>query len=167
VIGGGDWALDRIVPDCIRAFAKNKTVVLRNPHAVRPWQHVLEPLGGYLLLAEKLFVAGKSFAEAWNFGPVDEDCISVAALVEKFCAVWGNGVRFEINPDHGPHEASFLKLNCSKAASRLSWQPQWRIDKTISETASWYRNVHKGKNAQVECLRQIEEYEAAEEKKQE
>jgi CDP-glucose 4,6-dehydratase len=161
VIGGGDWAIDRIVPDCVRAFAKNETVVLRNPHATRPWQHVLEPLYGYLLLAEKLFIDGKANAEAWNFGPAVEDCVPVAALFQKLCAAWGKDARFEITADHGPHEASFLKLDCSKAASRLAWRPRWRIDKAIRETASWYRNVHEEKSAREECLKQIEEYETS------
>ena len=160
VIGGGDWAIDRIVPDCIRAFAKNETVVLRNPQATRPWQHVLEPLYGYLLLAEKLFVDSKAFAKAWNFGPADQDCIPVATLVEKLCTVWGDNARFELHPDRSPHEARYLKLDCSKAGSRLSWQPRWRLDTTMTMVAQWYRNVLKGKNAREECLKQIEEYEA-------
>ncbi|MBN2035444.1 MAG: CDP-glucose 4,6-dehydratase [Chitinispirillaceae bacterium] len=162
VIGGGDWATDRIVPDCIRSFMKSERVILRNPHSTRPWQHVLEPLSGYLLLAQNLFNDGKNFSEAWNFGPHDKDCVPVVSLVENLCTAWGNGAKFELKPDHGPHEASYLKLNWSKAASRLSWFPQWHIETAIAKTASWYRNVSKGKNAQEECLQQIEEYENAE-----
>jgi CDP-glucose 4,6-dehydratase len=164
VIGGGDWATDRIVPDCIRAFINNETIVLRNPHATRPWQHVLEPLSGYLLLAEKLFLDGKTFAEAWNFGPTQDDCIPVQSLVQKLGTAWGSGARFENRPDHGPHEAAFLRLDCSIALSRLAWQPRWNVDTALSMTADWYRNVHEGKSAWKECLRQIEEYENVEKK---
>jgi CDP-glucose 4,6-dehydratase len=158
VIGGGDWATDRIVPDCIRSFTKNETVVLRNPHAFRPWQHVLESLGGYLTLAENLFADGKTYAEAWNFGPADEDCIPVGTLVDKLCAAWGNGAKYEAIPDHGPHEASFLKLDCSKAMTRLAWRPRWTIATSVTKVAEWYRNVNEGKNAREECIKQIEEY---------
>jgi CDP-glucose 4,6-dehydratase len=161
VIGGGDWATDRIVPDCIRAFARNEPVILRNPHATRPWQHVLEPLSGYMTLAEKLFLDGKNYAEAWNFGPTDNDCVAVAALVQKFCAAWGKGSAYKAAHDGGPHEAAFLKLDISKSSSRLVWRPRWKIDTAVSETAAWYRNVNDGRNAREECLRQIEEYEAA------
>jgi CDP-glucose 4,6-dehydratase len=162
VIGGGDWAIDRIVPDCVRAFAKNETVVLRNPHSTRPWQHVLEPLYGYLLLAEKLFIDGKTNAEAWNFGPAVEDCVPVATIVQKICAAWGKNARFEIHPDRGPHEAAFLRLNYSKAASRLSWRPRWKIDTTVSKVVQWYRNVLlEEKNPWGECSKQIEEYECS------
>jgi CDP-glucose 4,6-dehydratase len=162
VIGGGDWATDRIVPDCFRAFTRNEPVILRNPNAIRPWQYVLEPLNGYLLLAERLFVDGKAYAESWNFGPTDEDYISVVTLVQKICIAWGNGVTYKAIPDGGgPHEATYLKLDCSKAASRLQWHPRWRIEKAISQTVAWYRNVLEGNNARDECLRQIEEYETS------
>jgi CDP-glucose 4,6-dehydratase len=158
VIGGGDWSTDRIVPDCIRSFSRGETVLLRNPHAIRPWQHVLEPLSGYLLLAQALVTKGACFAEAWNFGPPDHDCVPVEILVKKLCAAWGNGVRYQLSSDQGPHEASFLKLNCSKSISRLRWQPQWNLDTTMHSIAQWYMSVPKIKSAREQCLQQIEEY---------
>jgi CDP-glucose 4,6-dehydratase len=122
---------------------------------------VLEPLSGYILLAEKLFVDGKAYTESWNFGPADEDCIPVGTLVQKIYTAWGKGATYKVIPDDGPHEAAYLKLDCSKAESRLQWHPRWRIEKAISQTVAWYRNVLEGNNSQDECLRQIEEYETS------
>jgi CDP-glucose 4,6-dehydratase len=158
VIGGGDWAADRIVPDCISSFSKGETVILRNPHAIRPWQHVLEPLSGYLHLAQALVLNGAGYADAWNFGPLDSDCVPVGTLVEKLCKVWGNGANYKIASDKGPHEASFLKLDCSKAIARLQWQPQWRLDKTVEAIVKWYQSVTNKNCAMEQCLYQIEEY---------
>jgi CDP-glucose 4,6-dehydratase len=146
VIGGGDWALDRLVPDIINAYAKGQKVLIRNPHAIRPWQHVLEPLSGYLALAEKAFSAGIEFAEAYNFGPSDRDCQPVGVLVDKITKLWGQGAIYEIDKSPQPHEASFLKLDSSKAHAKLGWQPKWDIDQALAETTSWYQVILANKS---------------------
>ena len=129
VIGGGDWAKDRLIPDAIRAFAAAKILEIRNPKAIRPWQHVLEPLSGYLLLAERLYGRGGIFAEAWNFGPGTDSEQTVACLVERLIAMWGNGAQWQDAGGTNPHEATYLKLNSSKAHFRLGWRP--RLDSTM------------------------------------
>jgi CDP-glucose 4,6-dehydratase len=141
VIGGGDWALDRLVPDIINSYAKGQKVLIRNPHAIRPWQHVLEPLSGYLALAEKVFTDGVEFAEAYNFGPSDKDCQPVDVLVKKITQLWSNGAQYEIDKSPQPHEASFLKLDSSKAHAKLGWWPKWNIDQALEETTLWYQTV--------------------------
>lgn len=160
VIGGGDWATDRIVPDCIRSFSKKETVVVRNPHAIRPWQHVLEPLSGYLALAQALHLQGSTNAEAWNFGPLDSDCVPVGTLVQMLCTAWGNGAQFKLAENQGPHEANFLKLDCSKSSARLSWRPKWRLETAIQKIATWYKTALTDDSARKLCFEQMENYES-------
>jgi len=144
VIGGGDWAADRLVPDCIRAMAEGRPVVIRNPQAVRPWQHVLEPLGGYLLLAERLLADGEAYAEAWNFGPDAADALPVSALVDRVVALWGQGASWVHDEADHPPEAQTLRLDCGKAAGRLGWRPRTDIDTALRWTVDWYRRVRDG-----------------------
>jgi CDP-glucose 4,6-dehydratase len=132
VIGGGDWANDRLIPDFIRAIKAGDIVIIRSPNAIRPWQHVLEPLSGYLLLAEKLYTQGNKFSEAWNFGPDDSDAKSVAWIINQLVSNWGDSVSFKIEQSAANfHEASFLKLDCSKARMSLGWKPRWDVSETI------------------------------------
>ena len=160
VIGGGDWATDRIIPDCMRSILSNKPIVVRNPHAVRPWQHVLEPLHGYLLLAEKLWLDGPGYSEAWNFGPSDEGCRTVHCIVKTLCEQWGHQARFSTPKVKGPHEANFLKLDCSKSRARLGWNPLWNIEETVKKIVEWYRALQARENISAICLKQICEFEA-------
>lgn len=140
VIGGGDWAKDRIVPDSIKALMNNKEVVLRNPMATRPWQHVLEPLSGYMLLAARLLVEPVKYSGAWNFGPGEEATRTVEYLAESIIKYWGDGeIKCEININ-APHEAGLLKLNCDKANNLLRWSGKWCFDKTVEETVRWYKS---------------------------
>jgi len=161
VIGGGDWALDRLVPDVLRALERKEAVLIRNPHAIRPWQHVLEPLSGYLLLAERLFEQGQAFAEGWNFGPRDEDARPVQWIVERLCKDWGDGARWALQPGEHPHEASFLKLDISKARQRLQWAPRWSLDTALLRITEWHRAWLQGKDMRTLCLEQITQYDAA------
>ena len=139
VIGGGDWAEDRLVPDIVRGISSGKPIVLRRPGAIRPWQHVLEPLRGYLMLGQLLWNAGQPYAQAWNFGPRDEDAISVAQLAERMVSFWGAGqLTFQQNPEE-PHEAHYLKLDCSKARARLGWGPLLGVDEAVQWSVEWYR----------------------------
>lgn len=139
VIGGGDWSADRLVPDCIKAWIKNKTVEIRYPHAIRPWQHVLEPLAGYIVLAEKSYKHGDKFAGAWNFGPDDKNIKNVAFLVDSIAKLWGQKAKWKKTGSKHPHEAILLKLNCSMAKAHLPWQPCWNIGKTLEKTMQWYK----------------------------
>lgn len=158
VIGGGDWALDRLVPDILRALEKRVPVHIRNPHAIRPWQHVLEPLSGYLLLAERLFLHGQLDAEGWNFGPRDEDARPVQWIVDNFCEHWGDGASWTLQPGEHPHEASFLKLDISKARQRLQWSPRWSLDVALKHITEWHRAWIKGDDMRAICLNQINQY---------
>lgn len=158
VIGGGDWAADRLVPDILRAFEKKQPVVIRNPHSTRPWQHVLEPLSGYLVLAEKLFEEGQAFAEGWNFGPREEDARPVSWIVEHMVNGWAEGSSWQLDGSEHPHEANYLKLDISKARARLAWKPRWSLDVALEHIMSWHRAWLAGENVRTICLRQIEEY---------
>ncbi len=158
VIGGGDWAVDRIVPDCIRALLKGEKVTVRNPKAVRPWQHVLEPLSGYLILAQKLCNEDAAYAEAWNFGPDDADARPVEWLVKALCAKWGQGASYGIDSSPQPHEAHYLKLDCSKAKNRLSWYPKWNLESAIDSIIDWTRAYQDRKDVKDICLQQIGKY---------
>lgn len=160
VIGGGDWSEDRIVCDLVRAQEKGEPAVLRNPTATRPWQHVLEPLGGYLHLARDLFENGKRNAEGWNFGPSDESAISVGELARELVAHWGRGEVVERPDPNAVHEANWLKLDCSKARARLGWRWVWDVHRTLEQTARWYRSFQEGESALGLCARQIELYQA-------
>lgn len=157
IIGGGDWAEDRLVPDCIRAIDKNQTIVLRNPNSVRPWQHVLEPLAGYLGLAEKMWHEPQKFSGAWNFGPNEDSFVSVRELVMKVTEAWGSG-RFEVVPSP-LHEAKLLKLDCTKVKTQLSWKPRWDLNKTVLSLVDWYKKYYKNENMFNLTMRQIEDYE--------
>jgi CDP-glucose 4,6-dehydratase len=158
VIGGGDWATDRLIPDCVRSILKREKIVIRNPQAIRPWQHVLEPLSGYLMLAQKLYEEGPRYAEAWNFGPDDGDAKPVEWLVNRMCAVWGSGAAFEIDKGAHPHEAHYLKLDCTKAQLQLAWHPRWSLEKAVNSIVEWTRAFQEGRDVKGVCLKQIEEY---------
>jgi CDP-glucose 4,6-dehydratase len=159
VIGGGDWATDRIVPDCIKAILSGRPIVVRNPHATRPWQHVLEPLSGYLCLTEKLYKHGPKYAGSWNFGPDGHDCKTVEYLVTTICKQWGPQATFSLAKSKGPHEASYLKLDCSKARARLGWRPHWSLGKALSATVAWYKAHASQRDVKKTCLEQIDEFE--------
>lgn len=158
VIGGGDWAEDRLIPDIMRAITEGKSVHIRNPHATRPWQHVLEPLSGYLALAQKLYEDGANYAEGWNFGPNDEDAKPVQWIVEKLTQTWGEGASWILDGGDHPHEAHYLKLDCSKAKARLDWHPRWHLEETLGAIIEWQRAYRDGKNMQALTLRQISAY---------
>lgn len=158
VIGGGDWAADRIVPDAIRALQDGKGIFLRNPNSTRPWQHVLEPLSGYLLTAVNLLNEPKRFAGAWNFGPNAQSIRTVKDLAEMIVVAWGGG-SIEVAPQlNALHEANLLHLNCDKAHQLMLWQPKWDVTRAIGETVAWYRGVHQGQNALEISSRQILKY---------
>ena len=158
VIGGGDWAQDRLIPDILTAFEQGKRVDIRNPHAIRPWQHVLEPLRGYLTLAERLFESGPSFAEGWNFGPNDEDAKPVGWIVEQMAALWGNEARWQIDTGEHPHEANYLKLDISKARSRLDWHPALRLNDALALIIDWSKQRQAGTDGRALTLAQIHAY---------
>ncbi len=158
VIGGGDWAADRLVPDILRALEKNEPVLIRNPYAIRPWQHVLEPLSGYLLLAERLYTTDQADAEGWNFGPRDEDARPVQWIVEHLCEDWGNGASWILQSGDHPHEASFLKLDISKARQRLQWAPRWSLETALKHITDWHQAWLNGQDMRAICQKQIFEY---------
>lgn len=143
VIGGGDWALDRLIPDCIRAINNNEKIEIRNPIAVRPWQHVLEPLSGYLLLGEKLLVSGKKYAEGYNFGPKEGSVLKVVDVVQKVIEYYGKG-EVVIHKKDNLHEAGLLMLNIDKAKNVLGWHPSYNADLAIEKTVEWYRHFYEG-----------------------
>jgi CDP-glucose 4,6-dehydratase len=159
VIGGGDWSEDRLVPDIVRGVAAGKPVVIRRPQSVRPWQHVLEPVRGYLLLAQRLFEQGRAFAEPWNFGPRDEDAIPVQQLAERIVALWGKGA-LKIEPEPGAvHEATFLRLSCEKAKTQLGWRPVLNVDEALQWSVEWYRAYYEKPSAACSNTKmQIERY---------
>lgn len=158
VIGGGDWAEDRLIPDIMRAIMDGKPVNIRNPHAIRPWQHVLEPLSGYLLLAQKLYEEGVGYAEGWNFGPTDEDSKPVQWIVERLTESWGEGASWVLDKGDHPHEAHYLKLDCSKAKARLNWQPRWCLDETLDRIVDWQKKYRQGADMKAVTLEQINLY---------
>ncbi len=158
VIGGGDWATDRLIPDCVRSILKGEKIIIRSPQSIRPWQHVLEPLSGYLVLAQKLYENGPRFAGAWNFGPDDEDAKTVEWLVKHLCEKWGRNASYVVDKGPHPHEANYLKLDCSKAKTDLEWHPRWSLDKAIESIVEWMRVYKENGNIMNTCLEQIEEY---------
>lgn len=164
VIGGGDWAEDRLLPDIMRGWLEGRSVLIRNPQAVRPWQHVLEPLGAYLLLAENLYAEGESYAESWNFGPLEQDARPVSWIVDRCRLFWGDGARWEQDEQEHPHEANYLKLDCSKARARLGWEPRWNLERALEATVQWYRAYQSGDDVRQLTLRQIEEYQKRDER---
>jgi len=157
VIGGGDWALDRLVPDCARFISKNEPIVIRNPVATRPWQHVLEPLSGYLLLAQKLLNGEKEFADGFNFGPEDDSILTVAEVARKVVRYWEHG-EVTVNKPDNLHEANLLKLNIEKAKNLLKWNPTYSADQAIQKTVEWYKNFYNNEQMYDFTLKQINEY---------
>jgi CDP-glucose 4,6-dehydratase len=158
VIGGGDWALDRLIPDMLRAIGRGEAVLIRNPAAIRPWQHVLEPLSGYLMLAEKLYTQGPGYAEAWNFGPYDVDAKPVEWIIERITQVWGQDAAWKLDGVPQPHEATYLKLDCSKARAHLGWLPRWNIGQTIEKIVGWHKACDQGADMHQMTLAQINAY---------
>jgi CDP-glucose 4,6-dehydratase len=158
VIGGGDWAVDRLIPDCIRALLAGEQILIRNPHAIRPWQHVLEPLSGYLLLARRLYEEGAPCAEGWNFGPREGDARPVEQVVAMLCRIWGENASFRVDGGEHPHEAHYLKLDCSKARAELCWEPRWNLDQAVDAVVVWTRAFRERKNLGDVCRRQIAAY---------
>jgi len=157
VIGGGDWADDRLIPDILRSFEKNESVVIRNPKATRPWQHVLEPLSGYLVLAQKLYKDQEEYAEGWNFGPNEQDVKPVDWILDKMISRWPNS-SWNLDKNSNPHEADFLKLDISKAKSKLGWKPVWELNHTLERIIAWQKAWLNKEDMQVACLAEIKEY---------
>lgn len=160
VIGGGDWATDRLVPDLIRAFEAGASPLIRSPDSVRPWQHVLEALGGYLKIAERLLAGEREFADAWNFGPSDEDARPVSWIVERLRAAWGEGAAAIADTGPRQHEAGLLRLDSSKARAALGWQPMLRLEQALDWIAEWHKAVGGGEDARAITLKQIADYQA-------
>ncbi len=158
VIGGGDWAKDRLVPDVLSAFANGGTVPIRNPGSIRPWQHVLEPLSGYLTLAECLWKNPGAYSDAWNFGPSDEDAKPVGWIVEKMAGKWGHGARWRVDEGDHPHEAHYLKLDISKARQIMGWTPRWSLDRALDKVIEWHRAWLDNQDMREVCLLQINDY---------
>ena len=158
VIGGGDWALDRLVPDILRAFEKDQPVIIRNPHSTRPWQHVLEPVSGYLVLAQRLYQEGQDWAQAWNFGPTEDDAQPVQWIVEHMVKLWGQGASWQHDEGQHPHEAHYLKLDISKAKSRLNWAPRWALSQALDRIVQWHQAWLQHADMRQLCLEQINDY---------
>ena len=157
VIGGGDFANDRIIPDCIRAVQKGERIVVRNPYSTRPYQHVLEPLAAYLMIVQCQY-EDRKFSDFYNVGPDEKDCITTGALVDLFCDLWGENLAWENRFDGGPHEANFLKLDCSKLKNRFGWQPRWGINEALKQTVEWTRNWLNGDNVPLCMEQQIRQF---------
>jgi CDP-glucose 4,6-dehydratase len=158
VIGGGDWAKDRLIPDLIRGSINNEPITSRYPNAIRPWQHVLEPLSGYLHLAQKLYENPIQFSEAWNFGPNENDAKPVGWIADYITTLWGNSARWILEKTPQPHEANFLKLDCSKAKIKLGWEPRWDLEKGLKETVNWYQAFQSKENMREVTLKQINNF---------
>lgn len=158
VIGGGDWAKDRIVPDAVRAFSKNQPLMIRNPLATRPWQYVLEPLSAYLVLCQKLIRHPKEFDQGWNFGPNDEDVQPVSEIANIMANTWGEKSEWKLDEGAHQHEAQYLKLDCSKAKTLLKWNPIWSLEHALSETVQWYKAWHNKIDMHEFTLQQIKNY---------
>jgi CDP-glucose 4,6-dehydratase len=160
VIGGGDWAQDRLIPDLMRSFASGQLVTLRNPQAMRPWQYVLDALRGYLLLAARLYQDGRRYAGAWNFGPPASDIRPVEWIVARVAALWGADAKWDLHPGELPQEAQMMKLDCSKAADQLQWKPALDLAAALEMTVEWYRDFYSGGDPRQKCLEQIAVYSA-------
>jgi len=158
VIGGGDWSEDRLIPDFIRAIILGEKVKIRNPESIRPWQHVLEPLSGYLLLCRKLYSEGVAYGEGWNFGPIDSNVKNVEWITDKICKLWGSGATYELDLAKQPHEAGYLKLDCSKAKALLGWYPKWNIETTLQKIVEWNKSFLKNEDMIEITSNQIDEY---------
>ncbi|HID62785.1 MAG TPA: CDP-glucose 4,6-dehydratase [Anaerolineae bacterium] len=162
VIGGGDWAKDRLIPDIMNAIMENRPVIIRSPNAIRPWQHVLEPLNGYLCLAEQLWAHGPEFAQAWNFGPNSENAKTVSWIVEYLTRLWGDGARWELDSAQHPHEDNYLKLDCSKARSLLGWAPKLSLPAALEWIVEWYRGYQQNQDMRALTEEQITRFESIE-----
>ena len=160
VVGGGDWALDRIVPDCIKALESNQAIEIRSPRAIRPWQHVLEPLSGYLLLAQRAFENPTKYAEAWNFGPKQDSIASVWEVAQMIAKDYGKGTIKDVSDKNNVHEANLLMLDISKAKFRLQWEPNLDVNETIALTVDWYKR-YKSEPVYELCMEQIRHYETS------
>lgn len=158
VIGGGDWAEGRLIPDIVKSIINNRPPAIRNPHAVRPWQHVLEPLYGYMLAAEKMWNEGGKFSGAWNFGPEDGSAITVEELVQRFIEIWDKNIKWVCDKSAKHHEAQMLKLDCSKAKSRLGWKPRLGMNDTLEWTVEWYKSFTRKQDMRNITTDQIERY---------
>jgi len=158
VIGGGDWAEDRLIPDFIRAITKGEKLFIRSPYAIRPWQHVLEPLTGYLTLVAKLFTDGPVYAQAWNFGPDDSDVQNVEWITKNICDLWGEGATYAIDTNPQPHEANYLKLDCSKVKAELGWYPKWNIHTALKSIVEWNKAWLNNEDTRKVCFKQIHDY---------
>ncbi|MDI6743084.1 MAG: CDP-glucose 4,6-dehydratase, partial [Smithella sp.] len=159
VIGGGDFAADRLIPDCIRGMMKQEKIIVRNPDSTRPWQHVLEPLSGYLMLAESLWKSPRAFSKGWNFGPAKKDARSVRDVLNAFCQCWGDEAEYVINKDlRAPHEAGYLKLDSTKAQKLLLWKPRWNSETAVQKTVEWYKSYLSKKNLEKMTSAQIKSY---------
>lgn len=157
VIGGGDFASDRIIPDCVRAALENRCIIVRNPYSTRPYQHVLEPVCAYLMIAQRQYEDGK-YAGYYNVGPDDCDCFATGALTELFCGEWGEGMSWENRSDGGPHEANFLKLDCSKLKKTFGWTPVWNIKTAVRKTVEWSKCMRDGGDV-LRCMdKQMNEF---------
>lgn len=157
VIGGGDWAQDRLIPDCVRFLSQNKAITIRNPIATRPWQHVLEPLSGYLLLGQKLLENGEKYSEGFNFGPRDDSVLTVKEVVEKTIQNWGSG-EIIVEKTDNLHEANLLKLNIEKVQKTLNWEPTYSADEAIKLTIDWYKRFYSGEKMEDFTTEQIKNY---------
>jgi len=160
VIGGGDWSVDRLVPDILRAFEANTPVAIRSPNAIRPWQHVLEPLSGYLMLAQALYEEGEKYSSGWNFGPNDDDAKPVKWIVEQMSSRWGGDAIWTHDNGNNPHEAHYLKLDISKAKSQLGWKPVWSLDQALEKTVAWHKAWLSGADMRLICEQQIDAYQS-------
>ncbi len=158
VVGGGDWSEDRLIPDILRSFGKKEPVIIRNPKAIRPWQHVLEPISGYLILGERLFKEGREYAGAWNFGPDSADARPVEWIVEQMARLWGPEASWRLDSEKQLHEAGLLRLDISKAVSRLGWAPVWNLERALENITDWQRCWLNRDNVQEKCRQQIKRY---------
>lgn len=161
VIGGGDWSANRLIPDIMNAFVKNEAVIIRNPDAIRPWQHVLEPLSGYLLLAEKLWQTPTEYVEGWNFGPYESDVKPVHWIVDHLAQRWGNNTQWKLDQNQHPHEAKYLKLDISKAKQKLGWSPQLNLEQALNYITAWYKAWQLKQDLRHITLSQIQDYQNA------
>ena len=158
VVGGGDWAKNRLIPDTVKALQDSEVIIIRNPSSIRPWQHVLEPLGGYMSLAEKLWEHGVEYAEEWNFGPSDNDAKTVSWVVDQLCRLWGSDSKWKEIPQPYPHESHYLKLDCSKSKNRLEWKPKLSLDTTLEWVIEWFKNYNNKNDLRDFTKKQITKY---------
>ena len=160
VIGGGDWSSNRIIPDAIRSFSSDQKLLVRSPDAIRPWQHVLEPLSGYMTLCEKMWDQPLKFSDGWNFGPL-ESISEVEKIMDRVSDLWGENAEWERSIVDQPYEATLLKLDIAKAKNKLGWAPKWDLDTALEKTVSWYKSYYNGENVGEMSLKQIEEYQVS------